>query len=706
MIYGIQQWALHHLRFFASTPKDLAYLWRIKRSEQFDRAFYRAHHPGLSPLFLKYPERHFIAYGEAAGFYPCPDFSPKAYLRQNRNIPASDRPFDHFLRTNGRTVRDPVLNEPNATPLPAILLRAPQAKYAAVVHVYYANMWPEILHALQASGLDFDLFVTITQPEVNSSTAIETRILADWPNAQIYRFPNHGRDIFPFTTLVNAGCLDGYSAICKLHTKLSPHLPRGADWRQNLIKAVLPNHGSVERIAAFDADADAGLLVAQGELYRGARWWGPNQARTATLLARANAPFDPENLRFPAGSIYWIKAPVVAKIKAMALSHADFDREQGATDGTTAHAFERAIGYLTAAAGLEMRETPASPNVQHTPARPSRVFLHIGTHKTATSSVQATLFHNRKALARHGVIYPNLKIGPAHHGLISHRNSSPGISAPKDGAAAMWKTLVKDHARAGQTLLLSSEEFSRPPPTSRIDYEEIRSWLDEFDEVQILCCLRDQTSFLQSIYLQVARMHGIGAFGAFLRGALQTNRATGLWLDYTQIYHALRQGFAPTEITFLDFAASCSSSGGISGAILGPVNTGLKQPINVNLLLPVTTNVSLNPLATWLAGSLSDPAPPPERLQQIITQTLVNKFGNGGRSTLYTRDEIVQMAVHFAPLNARFLAEIRPFQPDFSLSPPIDYTTHIHREDLKPDIWQKIALDVFRESQVGRPARK
>lgn len=352
------------VRFFAFGPKRTGYLRAIHRSGLFDRSFYRARHPQLLPLFLRFPERHYILLGETAGFFPRPDFSPHAYLRLNPDVAATGRPpFRHYIeqgRFEDRPARDPSpLGEGGKLQVPEVPVSQQAADFAVVAHVHYPELWPEIERALQAVDLEFDLFVTITG-QGEQSQALAEAIRREWPAATVLSMPNHGRDIFPWVHLIASGALSDYRAVCKLHTKRSPQLRDGAQWRRQLIEGVLPGQGTAGMVQRFLDDERAAMLVAAGSHLKGQAWWGANQARTRELLERADIPLEIAELNFAAGSIYWIKPGLIKAIGRMNLALTDFEAEQGATDGTTAHAFERALGYLVKETGLEIHETPRS----------------------------------------------------------------------------------------------------------------------------------------------------------------------------------------------------------------------------------------------------------------------------------------------------------------------------------------------------------
>ena len=66
---------------------------------------------------------------------------------------------------------------------------------------------------------------------------------------------------------------------------------------------------------------------------------------------------DARALRFPAGSMYWVKPVVLRMIRGLDLRAEEFEVEQSQLDGTLAHAVERAMGYVAASAGMTIRQT-------------------------------------------------------------------------------------------------------------------------------------------------------------------------------------------------------------------------------------------------------------------------------------------------------------------------------------------------------------
>lgn len=350
------------LRFLFPTPAEREYAQLLRGNPQFDRAFYLESNPRMRRLFRLSPERHYVQFGEALGLSPNPHFSPRAYLFHNPDLTGIGMPpLRHYLETGRREGRTALITaDQHATPLsdfPEIAAEdwpSSPAPVAIVIHLYYPELWREIADRLARQSFAFDLFVTVTSGRTDIGT-FQKEIRARFPEARIWEMPNHGRDIWPFVYLVNSGLLAPYRAVCKLHTKKSPHRADGDAWRQALFDGVLGSD-SADVLQKFIDNSRAGFWVADGHRHQGEEWWGINRSRGAALLARIGLNPDATPLIFPAGSIYWIKPEIMTQIRAMRLGAEAFEPEQALVDGTTAHALERAFGYLAVSNDMTVLE--------------------------------------------------------------------------------------------------------------------------------------------------------------------------------------------------------------------------------------------------------------------------------------------------------------------------------------------------------------
>lgn len=147
--------------------------------------------------------------------------------------------------------------------------------------------------------------------------------------------------------------------------------------------------------------------------------------------------------------------------------------------------------------------------------------IHVGTHKTGTTTLQRFAASHRGDLRDHGIWYPSYtEIGLfdhyAHHHLAFALAEEPGKKITASEARQFIDYIDKNRAR-GETVLISAEPIYRL--TVGLDrkahrwrssstaywnarYQFIARMRDAFpfDDVQILICLRRQDNFAKSIY--------------------------------------------------------------------------------------------------------------------------------------------------------------------------------------------------------------
>jgi lipopolysaccharide biosynthesis protein len=240
-----------------------------------------------------------------------------------------------------------------------------KSRVGVVLHVYYPELLDEIVGQLTAIPVTFDLIVTNASGQ---AIAIDRGKLPRLSNVVILDFENHGRDILPMVQVVNAGLLDPYQVVLKIHTKRSEWRAgheelagTGEDWRGQLLDSLLGDAVNVTSILnAFAKSSGLGLVTADGSVL-GPEFWGDNQAVTATLMRRLELALRQKDLKFAAGSMYWIRGFLLQGLRALNLSDLDFEPEEGQVNATTAHALERLIGLVTVEAGCTLAERSAVP---------------------------------------------------------------------------------------------------------------------------------------------------------------------------------------------------------------------------------------------------------------------------------------------------------------------------------------------------------
>ena len=272
--------------------------------------------------------------------------------------------------------------------------------------------------------------------------------------------------------------------------------------------------------------------------------------------------------------------------------------------------------------------------------------LHIGTHKTGTTALQRTLGAARLPLRTHGIVYPRLHPSePGHHMLVG-----PWIDRYHDRRATigLWRGLAKSHAGGKATLVLSSEEFSRARPQS-VDFTELAGLVAGFGQRTIVCYLRNQASYIQSIYLQVRKRGRTLNFDRFVAACIAERFAGGMHLDYGALFARVRAGFAPEEVRFLSYEETSGHPGGLAGHFLTTIGSTVARPPAQR------SNVSPSPLAFWVAmrvaAQRAQPGPPATELVEAAEQAVTDMVGPGVRTTLFTRTQLRRLHEVYEPLN-------------------------------------------------------
>lgn len=377
------------------TTLDWKYLRSIQRSGKFERAYYRAMYGAGSWLARLFPLYHFVKTGEDHGCRPFPDFCPDDYLGSHPDVQtAGFRPFDHFLRfgeNEGRALDGQLRDRGGARLRSSIYdnscqVAAPAnpASVAVVVHIYHAELWSEIAERLEVIPVPFDLYCSVVDRPQNKE--VKQALEEQFPTASIQVVPNHGRDIMPFLWLLKNRVLDSYDAICKLHTKKSPHVKRGDLWRQHLVSSVLPDReGTAKILEAFRSNTAIGVVTGDQQRIQGIEWWDCNRYRIEELLNRISVEVNPREITFAAGSMYWVKPAALRLVDKLGLTPFDFESETGQDDGTLAHVMERAIGVLVETAGYTIQEVGELVGVE--PSLSSREDLRFFCPGDPASSV-------------------------------------------------------------------------------------------------------------------------------------------------------------------------------------------------------------------------------------------------------------------------------------------------------------------------------
>jgi lipopolysaccharide biosynthesis protein len=224
---------------------------------------------------------------------------------------------------------------------------------AAILHLYYFDLWEEISAYLINLDGEFDLYVSV--PHDTPCSLVE-RIIEKYPHTYIYRCENRGRDIAPFLHIFSLIYPLGYKYLCKIHTKQSSHRTDGDAWRQDLLKKLL---GSKELVyqarRILDTQTDVGIVGPEGHVLPSSLYLNSNVDNLKRLARLAGISYH-QNFRFVASSMFWLSPTAFYPLTLLPIETRDFEPEQGQVDGTLAHAFERFFALLVKSKGLRVVE--------------------------------------------------------------------------------------------------------------------------------------------------------------------------------------------------------------------------------------------------------------------------------------------------------------------------------------------------------------
>lgn len=138
-------------------------------------------------------------------------------------------------------------------------------------------------------------------------------------------------------------------------------------------------------------------------------------------------------------------------------------------------------------------------------------YIHIGAHKTGSSTLQDVFYANAKILAEHGVFYPPINKNKTSHTLLTHevfKTADQGVVG--EGVAELAR-LASEHP--DRTFLLSSENFEL---FKERHIQHVLKAIGPHHEIRIIAYVRDLTTVAVSKYNQRTKTGmNIADFDAF-----------------------------------------------------------------------------------------------------------------------------------------------------------------------------------------------
>jgi len=250
----------------------------------------------------------------------------------------------------------------------------PGVRIAVAAHMFYSDLAEEFCSYLSNIVEPFDLFVTTPfEKDVPQLINGFARVAS---SVTIAVSENRGRDIGPFIALLRSGQLDVYPAVLKLHSKKSRYSDAGDLWRKTILGALIGTSYKALQSVDLLLRSDVGMVGPHDYYLTDPFFLGGNRKKLDALLASLPGASQntPGDLGFFAGSMFWFRPEALRHFQHLQAFELDFEPENGAQDGTLAHAVERAFGPVVRAEGFRTSSIYLNGKEIHdTPTRTNRV---------------------------------------------------------------------------------------------------------------------------------------------------------------------------------------------------------------------------------------------------------------------------------------------------------------------------------------------
>ena len=308
------------------------------------------------PDFYAFPEFEDQPLGEIIRFYVrgwasgvwrrklFPGFHPGVFF--DHGIQDSEDPLAGYLRAGcpeGPWRYDMITSEDIAQPL------YPPIRVALHLHVYYPDLFPEIMSTLGENNVRPDLFISVPTEAILDEIACS---LNDYSGrvVNIQMVPNRGRSIGALLTAFGAAFLEDYDVVGHLHTKKgleSNDGLAGERWRRFLLENLLGGRKNMADLilGRMAADPSIGMVFPDDPYVIG---WGNSKDRAEILGRQLGLDELPENFAFPVGTMFWARVEALRPLFNLGLTWQDYPSEPAPRDGTVLHALERLLPFVAA----------------------------------------------------------------------------------------------------------------------------------------------------------------------------------------------------------------------------------------------------------------------------------------------------------------------------------------------------------------------
>ena len=213
------------------------------------------------------------------------------------------------------------------------------------------------------------------------------------------------------------------------------------------------------------------------------------------------------------------------------------------------------------------------------------LLIHIGYHKTATSSLQKFFYLNSKALAQAGVNYAKTGLEGFSHGELANCLKPERRNQPQ--SKALWAALLSEVSDSScPVTLVSSECFLEAKDMPIV----VASVLSDDVCVKLICYLRPQLEWLESVYNEIIK----DPYRRYIGDIAEMRELRFGWHDYYSVLRLWSDEFGADSVSARPFQRCQLKGQSIYQDFLSvlPIQPG------GDFQEPEKLNVSLHPVLT------------------------------------------------------------------------------------------------------------
>lgn len=235
------------------------------------------------------------------------------------------------------------------------------SKKVIVFHLYFPDVFPDILKYVKAIPDDFDFYLTTDTS--SKRVEIEKKLFENnIAFTEIRVIPNRGRDVSSLLVGVK-DIIMNYDLVCFAHDKKAVQVHPGTvgeSFAYKCYENILGSEAFIQNVVSTFIQHPRLGLLSPPEPNHGVYFqtiggeWGNNYDSTRQLKAnlKLDVPMDIEKPPIaPFGSVFWFRPIALKALFDAEWNYEDFPEEPMKEDGTISHAIERIYPFVVQAAG-------------------------------------------------------------------------------------------------------------------------------------------------------------------------------------------------------------------------------------------------------------------------------------------------------------------------------------------------------------------